>query len=194
MFESITISLPDWVPAFLANYPSHFPSIENRMKFVLALTRENIQAKTGGPFGAAVFETESGKLVSVGVNRVVPENLSSAHAEIVALSFAQKALAVYDLGGEGLKDHQLMVNAHMCAMCLGAVCWSGVKNVIYSASSRDVERITGFDEGPVPEDTQSILSSRGITLTGGILEKEGVDVLKMYVEEGGFIYNARRGN
>ncbi len=193
MLNSITIALPDWVPAFLEKYPAHLPSIEDRMAFVLELTRENIRAKTGGPFGAAIFESESGKLISVGVNRVLVENMSSAHAEVVALSFAQKNLGVYDLGGAGMKPHQLVVNAHMCAMCLGAVCWSGVKEVIYSATSHDVEKITGFDEGPVPENTSAILASRGITLTGGLLEKEGIGVLKMYVAEGGFIYNARQG-
>ena len=193
MLNSITITLPDWVPAFLAKYPAQIVSLEERMAFVLELTRENMRAKTGGPFGAAVFETESGKLISVGVNRVLVENISSAHAEVVALSFAQKNLGVYDLGGEGMKSHQLMVNAQMCAMCLGAVCWSGVKDVVFSATSADVEKITGFDEGPVHEDTKAVLASRGITLTGGVLEKEGIEVLKMYLEEGGFIYNARQG-
>ena len=46
---------------------------------------------------------------------------------------------------------QIVVNAQMCAMCLGAVIWSGVKEVCYAATSREVEQITGFDEGPLPQ-------------------------------------------
>ncbi len=161
------------------------------MRFVLALTRKNIESQTGGPFGAAVFERASGKLVSVGVNRVMPEQVSSAHAEVMALSFAQKQLGAYDLGSAPLVEHQLVVNAQMCAMCLGAVCWSGVRDVVYSATSRDVEKITGFDEGPLPENIDSALSSRGISVTGPFLAEEGIQVLQKYVEAGGFIYNAR---
>lgn len=194
MKNTITLSLPDWVPAFIEKYPASLSTLEERMSLVLALTRENIMAKTGGPFGAAVFEKDSGKLVSVGVNRVMAETTSSAHAEVMALSFAQKNLEVYDLGGDGMVDHQLVVNAQMCAMCLGAVCWSGVRDVVYSASSQEVEQITGFDEGPVPENVVSVLTSRGISVTENFMQSEGIDVLKLYVEQGGFIYNARKGS
>ena len=68
------------------------------MRFVLALTERNIREKTGGPFGAAVFEQDSGKLVSVGVNVVIQQNCSAAHAEMMALMLAQKELDHYDLG------------------------------------------------------------------------------------------------
>lgn len=194
MQNSITLTLPDWVPSFLENNPSELPELKDRMELVLELTRENIRQGTGGPFGAAVFEKESGKLVSVGVNRVVSQTISSAHAEVMALSFAQKHLEAYDLGGEQMKDHQLVVNAQMCAMCLGAVCWSGVREVVYSATGADVERITGFDEGPVPQDVTAALASRGISLTEKFHYEAGLQVLQDYVDQGGFIYNARQGN
>lgn len=191
--DSITITLPDWAPSFIAEHLSVYPDLQDRMAFVLALTQKNIDEKTGGPFGAAVFEQESGKLVSIGVNRVVSENISSAHAEVMALSFAQKHLETYDLGGKGMANHQLIVNAQMCAMCLGSVCWSGVRQVIFSATSKEVEDITGFDEGPVPENVKAILASRGIAVTEKYMHEEGVKVLKSYVQQGGLIYNSRQG-
>ena len=49
-----------------------------------------------------MFEQESGRLVSVGVNRVVPENSSLAHAEVLAIGLAQTSLGTYDLGGLSL--------------------------------------------------------------------------------------------
>ena len=52
----------------------------------------------------------------------------------------------------------------MCAMCLGNVCWSGIKEVVSSAEPEDVERITGFDEGPTPPDYNDQLKLRGINL------------------------------
>lgn len=193
MQTTLTLTLPEWLPEFLKKHPSHLPTLEERMRFVLALTHENIRAKTGGPFGAAVFETESGRLVATGVNRVVSQVVSSAHAEVMALSFAQKELGGYDLGGAGLPSHQLVVNAQMCAMCLGAVCWSGVKAVAYATDSQTVEKITGFDEGPMPPDGVAALQSRGIAVSQGVLVEEGIEILKSYVKEGGLIYNARQG-
>ena len=47
------------------------------MRFVLKLTLQNIEKTTGGPFGAAVFERESGQLVSVGVNVVLNQGCSA---------------------------------------------------------------------------------------------------------------------
>jgi len=68
------------------------------MSFVIEAAQLNISKSTGGPFAAAVFETESGKLVSLGVNLVTSEGLSILHAEIVAFALAQKKIGSYDLG------------------------------------------------------------------------------------------------
>ena len=60
METEITLSLPDWVPDFIGQYPAMMPDATDRMDFVLELTKKNIMEKTGGPFGAAIFEKESG--------------------------------------------------------------------------------------------------------------------------------------
>ena len=65
----VTIHLPVWVESFLATAPTKFKSIEDRMRFVLDLSGQNVQNGTGGPFAAAVFEHD-GRLVAVGVNLV----------------------------------------------------------------------------------------------------------------------------
>ena len=66
--HQIDLYLPEWIPVFLRNQPEFFQSSEERMKLVLSLTDRQIEEGTGGPFGAAVFELESGRLISVGVN------------------------------------------------------------------------------------------------------------------------------
>ncbi|MEE3162282.1 MAG: hypothetical protein VX274_02910, partial [SAR324 cluster bacterium] len=96
--NQLNLSLPDWINSFLNEYPKIIPDPEKQMRFVLALTERNIREETGGPFGAAVFERDSGKLVSVGVNVVVRQNCSAAHAEMMALMLAQKELGHFDLG------------------------------------------------------------------------------------------------
>ena len=162
------------------------------MRFVLDLTERNIREKTGGPFGAAVFEQESGKLVSVGVNVVVGQNCSGAHAEMMALMLAQKKIGHYDLGDARFPAHRLVTSGKMCSMCLGNVCWSGIKEVVSSAEPEDVEKITGFDEGPTPPDYNDQLTLRGINLVPELLREQGKEVLQLYVDLDGQVYNATR--
>ena len=106
------------------------------MRFVLKLTLQNIEKKTGGPFGAAVFESESGQLVSVGVNVVLKQGCSAAHAEMMAIMLAQQELGTHDLGITELPEFQLVTSGKMCAMCLGSVVWSGVREVLASPSRK----------------------------------------------------------
>ena len=188
----LNLELPDWIGAFLADYPAVISSMETQMRFVLDLTERNIREKTGGPFGAAVFEQESGKLVSVGVNVVVSQKCSAAHAEMMALMLAQKKIGHYDLGDARFPSHRLVTSGKMCAMCLGNVCWSGIKEVVSSAEPEDVERITGFDEGPTPPDYNDQLTLRGINLVPELLREQGKEVLQLYVDLHGQIYNATR--
>ena len=191
MYE-LNLELPEWIDTFLAEYPVVISSMETQMRFVLDLTERNIREKTGGPFGAAVFEQVSGKLVSVGVNVVVEQNCSAAHAEMMALMLAQKKIGHYDLGDVGSVAHRLVTSGKMCAMCLGNVCWSGIKEVVSSAEPEDVERITGFDEGPTPPDYNDQLKLRGINLFPELLREQGKKVLQLYIDQNGKVYNATR--
>ena len=77
-------------------------------------------------------------------------------------------------------------------MCLGNVCWSGIKEVVSSAEPEDVERITGFDEGPTPIDYNDQLKLRGINLVPELLREQGKEVLQLYVDQNGQVYNATR--
>ncbi|NCB04582.1 MAG: nucleoside deaminase, partial [Clostridia bacterium] len=123
----IVLTTPDWFQRRVAELPEFLPNPEDRMRLVLEFARANVEHDTGGPFAAGVFERASGRLVAMGVNRVVPTSCSSAHAEIMALSLAQKRLQTYDLGSGALPEHELVVNWRPCAMCFGAVLWSGIR-------------------------------------------------------------------
>jgi len=170
-----------------------FTSIEERMRLVITLSRLNIEHKTGGPFGTAVFEQESGKLIAAGVNIVIAANCSIAHAEIVAISIAQQMLGHYDLSSEETPSYELVTSTAPCAMCLGAIPWSGVRRVICGARDEDVRSI-GFDEGTKPQNWVLSLETRGITVIQDVLREEARKVLSQYRELGGVIYNARSVN
>ena len=184
----LTLTLPGWVRDL--DPPARLAHLTDRMELVLDLATQNVDLCGGGPFAAAVFELESGRLVSVGVNRVVPENCSLAHAEVLAIGLAQASLGTCDLGGPTMPHLQLVSSSQMCAMCLGAVVWSGVSEVVYSTTSGDVIATAGFDEGPTPPDYSQQLMNRGIALIPGVMRDEGLAVLRHYVASGGVVYNA----
>ena len=192
--NSLTLSLPEWIDDFLKQYQFPLVSNEERMRFVLKLTLQNIENTTGGPFGAAVFERESGQLVSVGVNVVLKQGCSAAHAEMMAIMLAQQELGTHDLGIAELPEFQLVTSGKMCAMCLGSVVWSGVREVLASAQPEDVENIVGFDEGPAPADYDQQLEKRGISIIPSFLREEGCEVLQRYVELEGVVYNPSRNS
>ena len=77
-------------------------------------------------------------------------------------------------------------------MCLGAVCWSGVRQIVCGARGEDAGRI-GFDEGPKPADWVSELERRGIAVTRDVMRERAAQVLRSYRDCGGPIYNARAG-
>ena len=157
------------------------------MRFVIQLALTNVAEETGGPFGAAVFETTTGRLVSIGVNLVVSTNCSLAHAEIVALANAQQAIGHFNLGAGGMPRHELVTSCEPCSMCYGAIPWSGVQKVLCGARGSDAEAI-GFDEGPKLKNWVKALEKREIAVIRDICQNEAVVVLQHYKNAGGAIY------
>lgn len=163
------------------------------MRFVIQLALTNVTAKTGGPFGAAVFETKTGRLIAVGVNVVEPTNCSLAHAEMVALANAHRALKHFDLGADGMPMLEMVTSCEPCAMCYGAIIWSGVRKVVCAARASDATAI-GFDEAPKPRNWVVELEKRGITVTRDLCRNEAITVFRRYEQTGGRVYNARKGS
>lgn len=184
--RTVSFQLPDWVEAYCRNYKAA-TDIKRRMKFVIDASRRNVEEGTGGPFAAAIFESETGNLVSLGVNLVTTQNLSMLHAEMVAMAVAQKKLKTYDLGDPSLPAHELVSSTEPCAMCLGAIPWSGVSRVITAASDRDARDI-GFDEGIKPDDWKAGLEHRGIEVIDHIEAEQAKKVLLLYQQNNGDIY------
>lgn len=183
----VSIDLPNWLAARLsASGPLR--DRRARMQFAIDLSRENLERNTGGPFGAIIVETESGLLLSGGVNLVEHQANAVLHAEIVAIMFAQRTLAAWTLARTGLPRYELVTSSTPCAMCLGAVLWSGVSSLVCGARGEDVQAI-GFDEGPVFEESFDYLRARGVAIVRDVMRDEARAVLTEYRTRGGTIYN-----
>ena len=187
---ALVIDSPDWLGSVL-DWHGRYRSDEDRMRVAVELARQNVLRGTGGPFGAAVFDTSAGALVSAGVNSVTRLNNSVLHAEVVAIMLAQARLGTYALGDAAGK-FTLATSCEPCAMCLGAVLWSGVGELVCGAAKEDATAL-GFDEGPVFPESWAYLERRGIGASRGVLRDEAVAVLQLYGASGGAIYNANPG-
>jgi tRNA(Arg) A34 adenosine deaminase TadA len=185
--DPVQVDLPAWVDEAVAWDAVHL-SLEDRMRLAIGLARRNVEHGTGGPFAAAVFERDTGRLVAVGTNSVVRLHNCTLHGEMVAFMLAGRRLGSFTLDAARLPPHELVTSCEPCAMCLGAILWSGVRRVVCGATRDDATRLR-FDEGPVFPESYRYLESRGIEFVRGVLRTDAVAVMEAYRALGGPIYN-----
>jgi tRNA(Arg) A34 adenosine deaminase TadA len=185
---AVLISWPEWVQETVT-FGTCYETDEDRMRLAIDLARQNVVRGTGGPFGAAIFEQSTGALLSVGVNSVVRLNNSTLHAEMLAIMMAQHRLGSYTLAGSPTMTYELASSCDPCAMCLGAVLWSGVRRMVTGADRDDATALS-FEEGPVFPQSYAYLQERGVAITRSVLRQEAAAVLELYRRQGGQIYNA----
>jgi len=188
------LSLPSWVGEWERQHQDkRYHQLDDRLRFTLELAKENILRKTGGPFSAVIFQDTIGEVVSIGVNHVIAENCSMAHAEIMAIMAAQKKLHAFDLGSPEMPSYHLISSAQPCAMCTGAIPWSGIRKLTYISPKEDVQDILGFDEGPLHPQWVQEFKKRHIDIQEGSFQEEAKAILILYKKLGGPIYNGRGG-
>lgn len=164
----------------------------DKMRFVIDLARWNVEQQAGGPFASAVFCRDTNSLISIGVNRVVPAHCSLAHAEAVAIALAQQQLQTHDLSSKSSGRFELFASGQPCVQCFGMVWWSGITRLIIAARSDDIEELTPFREGPLPEHWQQLLSDRhgqpSVEVVPDIERDAAREVLAHYTAQGGQNY------
>jgi tRNA(Arg) A34 adenosine deaminase TadA len=115
-------------------------------------------------------------------------NNCALHGEMVAFMIAQQRLGSFTLSAAGMPVHELVTSCEPCAMCLGAILWSGVKRVVCGAHRDDATRLN-FEEGPVFPESYKYLADRGIEVVREVCRQEALDVLELYRKNSGKIYN-----
>jgi tRNA(Arg) A34 adenosine deaminase TadA len=188
----VRFELPEWVAEESGDPRRQYRLREERMDLALRLAERNVERGEGGPFGACVFESDSGLLVSAGVNLVVRTNSSLAHAEALAVMLAQHAHGTFDLGAKDLPPMELVSTAQPCIQCYGILWWSGLRRVVIGATAQDVESLTGFREGPLPTDWAERLADRSplppVEVITDCLRARARRLLREYRDRGGPVY------
>jgi guanine deaminase len=109
------------------------------MNIALQEARTGVEKQHGGPFGAVVvFEN---RIISRAHNQVLLENDPTAHAEIVAIRKAAKAISHFHLTG-----YELYTTCEPCPMCLAAILWARIKTLYFGCSRFDAAEIGFKDE------------------------------------------------
>ena len=190
LYAQVHLTLPAWVHDAVDTSRA-YASDADKVALAILLSKHNVEAQSGGPFGAAVFGADD-RIISVGVNRVVPQATSLAHAENMAYMLAQQRTQRprlnRDADDQPVGPITLATSSQPCCQCYGATVWAGVDRLLIGARAEDVEALTEFDEGPLPADWVGELGKRGIDVVRDIERDAACAVLRMYGERGGANY------
>jgi tRNA(Arg) A34 adenosine deaminase TadA len=146
------------------------PVVQNAfMQRAIALALENVRAGHGGPFAALVVR--DGKIIAEGTNRVTSTNDPTAHAEIVAIREACKALGDFQLAG-----CDIYTTCEPCPMCMGAIYWARPARVIYACTAADAAA-AGFDDSLIYDELRTAHERRKIPMSQ-LLREEALAVFR----------------
>jgi len=126
------------------------------MQRAIELAIENVRSGRGGPFGAVVVK--DGRIVAEGTNRVTASNDPSAHAEIVAIREACRALGAFQLHG-----CEIYTSCYPCPMCFGAIYWARPDRVFFSCTAEDAAA-AGFDDSFIYNELHALPAERKIKM------------------------------
>ncbi len=190
LYAQVHLTLPAWVHDAVDTARAYTTDAE-KVALAIALSQRNVEAASGGPFGAAVFGPGE-RIIAVGVNRVVPHACSVAHAEMMAYMLAQGRTQRLRLNRDAddlpIGPITLATSSQPCCQCYGATVWAGIDRLLIGARAEDVMALTEFDEGPLPADWVGELNARGIEVVRDIERDAACAVLKVYGEQGGLRY------
>jgi len=135
------------------------------MAKAIELARENVRAGRGGPFAAIVVK--DGGMVARGTNLVPSTNDPTAHAEIVAIREACRALGSFQLTG-----CEIYTTCEPCPMCMGAIYWARAARLYYACTRGDAAGI-GFDDAYIYQQLETPVEQRAIPMTP-LMRAEGL--------------------
>lgn len=148
-----------------------------RMEIAVATARDGI-GKGQSPFGAAIFSPD-GVLISSEHNQVNALRDPSAHAEVVAIrSACQK------IGRKSLAGYSLFSTCEPCPMCIAAITFSGIREVVFGADVEDA-KFAGFSllQLPCEQVIGEVIDE--FVLQRGVLRERCTELFRLAAEREG---------
>ena len=141
---------------------------KNFMTRAIELSLASVRSN-GGPFGCVIVKNN--EIIAEGSNKVTIINDPTAHAEIVTIRKACKALNNFNLEGT-----EMYTSCEPCPMCLSAIYWSHIDKIYYSNTRLDAAKI-GFDDNYIYNELSKQLSQRKIPMQQ-LNQEEAIKVFK----------------
>lgn len=135
------------------------------MRRAITLAIENVNSGRGGPFGVVIVKDS--RIIATGTNRVTSTNDPTAHAEIVAIREACRALSNFQLTG-----CDIYTSCEPCPMCFGAIYWARPTRVFFAATAQDASA-AGFDDSFILDELKKLVPERAIP-TQQIMREEAL--------------------
>ena len=146
--------------------------IEEAMRVAIDHAKIASVASKDVPVGAVILNA-NGDLISAGNNKRELLNDPTAHAEIVAIRHAAKALGNWRLDG-----CTIIVTLEPCAMCAGAITQSRISKVVFGAWDEKAGA-----SGSVWDLLRDPRALHKVEVTNGVLEEECSAMLKEFFSE-----------
>lgn len=132
------------------------------------------------PFGAVIVR--DGRIIGRGHNHVWAWTDPTAHAEVVCIRHAAKALGSISLAG-----CVMATTCEPCPMCASAIHWAGLDEVLWGASIADAAG-AGFNELHVATPDLYRLGGSPVRTTPGVLRDECAALFAEFARSGGRVY------
>ena len=141
------------------------------MTRAIQLSIENVHSGRGGPFGAVIVR--DGAIIAESANQVTLTNDPTAHAEMVAIRNACKAL-----GGFDLHECAIYTSSEPCPMCLGAIYWARLSKIYFANSAADAANF-GFDDSMIYSELAKPSGQRQIPMNQ-IMREESLEAFRAW--------------
>ncbi|MCE2575539.1 nucleoside deaminase [Komagataeibacter sp. FNDCR2] len=139
------------------------------------------QARQGGdhPFGCILVDGEGNVVLEQGNGYTAEGGDMTAHAERLLATRASRKFPPAELA-----SYTMYTSAEPCAMCAGAVYWSGIGRVVFGQSEHDLKEMTGnHPENPtldLPCRTVFAAGQRPVEVIGPMLEAEAAELQRTF--------------
>lgn len=141
------------------------------MKRAIELS-QSAAASGNEPFGAVLVK--DGKIVFENENQIYTKHDPTFHAELGLIRLFCEKTGITDLS-----DYTMYTSCEPCFMCSGAMVWTKLGRLVYSASDIDLCSILNCTGSKCTEIVFAS-SPNSTKVTSGILREESIEILKNY--------------
>ncbi len=142
-------------------------SDEHFMNLAFEAGHQGIRAGQA-PFGACI--ARDGQVVVATHNHVWLDTDITAHAEVVCIRHACRALNTIDLSGCTIYS-----TTEPCPMCFGAIHWAKIARIVYGAGIADAKAY-GFSELAISNHQMKQLGLSSVQVVSGFMKDQAIQL------------------